>query len=186
MRIKSIATHLRPYLILARRRTTINHAFAAAVAPSDSYDEATVAGAISSLGMNPEKDLLCAYCHGAAETWDHIFATVKNSRFSGHGHRLGNLLPCCKPCNSSKGSKPWQTYLSSLPITDQERQARTDAINNYISTYAVDDAIVAASTDHERLDAIRLQVLELLAEGDRIAAKIRTEASNASADTPRP
>lgn len=172
--------------MLARRRTTINHAFAAAVAPSDSYDEATVAEAIRSLGMDPEKDLLCAYCHGAAETWDHVFATVKDSRFSGHGHRLGNLLPCCKPCNSSKGSKPWQTYLATLPITDQEREASTKAISNYIEAYASDDAIVAASPHHERLDAIRLQVLELLAEGDRIAARIRAETGAASADSLQP
>ncbi len=181
MKAKSIAAHLRPYVMLVRRRTTINHAFAAAVAPSDTYDEATVAGAIRTLGMDPEKDLRCAYCHGSAETWDHIFATVKDSRFSGHGHRLGNLLPCCKPCNSAKGSKPWQTYLLSLPMTDPERDARTSAISNYIATYGTDDAHVAASDDHERLDAIRLQVLELLAEGDLLAAKIRTEAAKAIA-----
>ena len=42
MKAKSIATHLRPYVMLARRRTTINHAFAAAVAPSDTYDESRV------------------------------------------------------------------------------------------------------------------------------------------------
>lgn len=181
MKAKSIATHLRPYVMLARRRTTINHAFAAAVAPSDTYDEARVAEAIKTLGMDPEEDLRCAYCYGAAETWDHIFATVKDSRFSGHGHRLGNLLPCCKPCNSAKGSKPWQCYLSSLPMTDREREVRTDAISNYITTYGKDDALIATSPDHDRLDAIRLQVLELLAEGDRLATKIRAEAATAIA-----
>lgn len=181
MKAKSIATHLRPYVMLARRRTTINHAFAAAVAPSDTYDESRVAEAIKTLGMNPEEDLRCAYCNNAAETWDHIFATVKDSRFSGHGHRLGNLLPCCKPCNSAKGSKPWQTYLSTLVMTDQERKVRTKAIANYIATYGDDDALIAASPDHDQLDAIRLQVLELLAEGDRLAAIIRAQAAKAIA-----
>lgn len=180
MRIKSINSHLRPYVMLARRRTTINHAFAAAVAPSDTYDEAAVAKAIRTLGMDPEDDLRCAYCGAKAETWDHIFATVRDSRFSGHGHRLGNLLPCCKPCNSAKGSKPWQTYLSTLSLPDQEREVRAKAIGNYIAAYAVDDALIAGSADHDRLDAIRLQVLELLAEGDRLASQIRADSAAGS------
>jgi hypothetical protein len=184
MRIKSISKHLRPYLMLARRRTTINHAFAAAVAPSDTFEEAIVAEAMTMLGMNPDDDLICAYCHGAAETWDHIFATVKDSRFSGHGHRLGNLLPCCKLCNSRKGNKPWQTHLSSLSMADDERKAREEAITNYIARYGVADTVASTSADHYRLDAIRLQVLELLVEGDRIAAKIR-QRTNAVPDPSR-
>lgn len=117
MRLKSIATHLRPYLMLARRRTTINHAFAAAVAPSDTYDEARTREALLVLGLNPDGELECAYCGELAETWDHVFATVRNSRFSGYGHRLGNLMPCCKPCNSRKGNKHWQAHLETLQLS---------------------------------------------------------------------
>lgn len=51
MRIRSIASHLRPYVMLARRRTTVNHAFAAAVEPSDTYDETTVFEAMLVLGL---------------------------------------------------------------------------------------------------------------------------------------
>jgi len=39
MRYKSIASHLRHYSMLGRRRTTINHAFASAAAPSDEFDD---------------------------------------------------------------------------------------------------------------------------------------------------
>lgn len=102
MRLKTIATHLRPYRMLASRRTTINHMFAAAIAPNDIFDEQRVREAMILLGNDPDGDLACAYCGNPAETWDHVFATVKNSRFSGHGHQLGNLLPCCKQCNSRK------------------------------------------------------------------------------------
>lgn len=177
MRIKSVASHLRPYLMLARRRTTINHAFAAAVAPSDIYHEGTVVEAMQTLGLDPSIDLLCAYCGNEAETWDHIFATVKDSRFSGHGHRLGNLLPCCKPCNSKKGNKAWDVHLSSLPMTDDERASRAAAISRYIASYGVSDAAPALSTDYIRLEEIRLQVLDLLAEGDSVASRIRSAAS---------
>lgn len=173
MRIKSIASHLRPYVMLARRRTTINHAFAAAVAPSDIYDEATVSEAMLVLGIDPSGDLDCAYCGCPAETWDHIFATVRNSRFSGHGHRLGNLLPCCKPCNSKKGNKPWSVHLRSLPIADDLRLKRESAIAAFLDRYGVSEHSILTSPDHDRLETIRLQVLDLLAEGDAVAARIR-------------
>ena len=173
MRIKSIVSHLRPYIMLARRRTTINHAFAAAVAPSDTYDEATVSEAMLVLGIDPSGDLGCAYCGERAETWDHIFATVRHSRFSGHGHRLGNLLPCCKPCNSKKGNKAWDAHLRSLAMADDLRGKREGAIASFIDRYGVLEPTIATSPDHDRLEAIRLQVLELLTEGDAIAARIR-------------
>jgi hypothetical protein len=172
MHIKSIASHLRPYIMLSRRRTTINHAFASAVAPSDSYDEHTVATAMRSLGLDPN-DLQCAYCGTDAETWDHVFATVKNSVFSGYGHRLGNLLPCCKPCNSRKGNKPWQAHMSTLPIGESEKNRRVAAISDYLDRYSVQEDAGEATPDHQRLEEIRTQVLHLLAEGDRVAARIR-------------
>ncbi|SFR81519.1 HNH endonuclease [Sphingomonas jatrophae] len=173
MRIKSIASHLRPYVMLARRRTTINHAFAAAVAPFDTYDEVTVARAMLVLGMDPGRDLDCAYCGEPAETWDHIHATVRNSRFSGYGHRLGNLLPCCKPCNSKKGSKAWDAHLRSLPMADDLRAERESAIAAFIDLYGYPEFTETDTPDHQRIEAIRLQVLDLLTEGDAIAARIR-------------
>lgn len=179
MRIKSIASHLRPYVMVARRRTTINHAFAAAVAPSDIYDEATVSEAMMMLGIDPSGDLDCAYCGEPAETWDHIFATVRNSRFSGHGHRLGNLLPCCKPCNSKKGNKAWHVHLRSLAMADDLRAKRESAIASFIDRYGVLEPAINTSPDHDRLEAIRLQVLELLTEGDAIAARIRQSSMSA-------
>ena len=74
MQLKSIASHLRPYRMLARRRTTINHMFAAAIAPHDLFDEERVREAVALLGNDPDSDLACAYCGELAETWDHVFA----------------------------------------------------------------------------------------------------------------
>lgn len=101
MRYPTVRNHLKPYVMVSRRKTTINHAFAAAIAPSDDYDVQRVRQALALLGQDPDQDLRCAYCGATAQTWDHVFATVKDSRFSGYGHRLGNLLPCCKFCNSA-------------------------------------------------------------------------------------
>ena len=173
MRYSTIAAHLRPYVMLRRRRTTINHAFAAAVAPNDVFDDETVRGAIIPLAQDPEADLRCAYCGAVAETWDHIFATVKSSQFSGNGHRIGNLLPCCKLCNSQKGNKLWSTYLSELKIPKDAYLLRHDLISSFIQKYSIADRPDSHSTDHEKLNLIRLQVLRLIGEGDQIAARIR-------------
>jgi hypothetical protein len=174
MRYTSIRTHLRPYVIVARRRTTINHAFAAAVAPHDEYDEARVRSAISQLGQNADSDLLCAYCGSQAQTWDHIFATVRDSRFSGHGHQLGNLLPCCKPCNSAKGNKHWRRYLEAKGGSDAT--VRAEAIERFLAANPTGGVFVQ-TPEHAQLDAIREQVISLLTEADKVAKTLRERAS---------
>lgn len=171
MHYTSVRSHLKPYVIVARRKTTINHAFAAAIAPSDEYIDERVREAVIALGQDPEQPLRCAYCDAPAKTWDHVFATVKDSHFSGHGHRLGNLLPCCKPCNSAKGNKNWRQYLEGLGLSDQvERSARIEA---YLSKYSVTDVLPKESPEYLRLLTIKKEVLALLAEADQLAKVIR-------------
>lgn len=171
MRYQSIRSHLKPYVIVARRKTTINHAFAAAIAPSDEYIDERIREAILLLGQDPDQPLHCAYCDAPAKTWDHVFATVKDSHFSGHGHRLGNLLPCCKSCNSAKGNKNWRQYLEGLGRSDQvERSAR---IESYLLKYSVIDVSPKESPEYVRLLAIKKEVLTLLGEADRLAKLIR-------------
>lgn len=171
MHYSSIRIHLRPYIIVSRRKTTINHAFAAAIAPNDKYDAERVRDAILILGQDPEKDLICAYCGTAAKTWDHIFATVRNSNFSGYGHRLGNLLPCCKQCNSAKGNKDWRSFISTLSLPDQSLQVAR--INSHIDKYNVKDSPTRNSPEYTRFLEIREQILSLLGEADELAKIIR-------------
>lgn len=172
MKYSTIKKHLQPYIIVTRRKTTINHAFAAAVAPHDNYDDGRIREAILKLGQDPELALNCVYCGKPAETWDHVFATVKNSEFSGQGHRLGNLLPCCKQCNSSKGSKNWQIYLKlRMPIDCDERIRKIAA---YLDLFNVQDELLKNSKDYEELMSLRNQVLDLLSHADLIAKKIRS------------
>lgn len=148
--------------------------FAAAVAPSDAYDPSRVRLALAILGADPNEDLECAYCGAGAHTWDHIFATVKDSRFSGHGHRLGNLLPCCKPCNSQKGNRHWEVHLASLPMASAERGLRAQRIEQYIREFHCVDEKPEASEDAQRLEEIRVSILALMAEGDLVAERIRS------------
>lgn len=175
MHYRSVRQHLRPYIMVARRRTTINHAFAAAIAPHDQYDEARVRHAVEMLGQSPDHPLLCAYCGAAASTWDHVNATVVASAFSGHGHRLGNLLPCCKPCNSAKGNKSWEAYVETL-ADDEARAERVRHIRNYLTAFGRRDPPPTHDPDYAKLQELRAEVLSLLAEADEIASRIRDRA----------
>lgn len=173
MRYKDIRRHLKPYSLKASRTTTINHAFAALVAPFDEYDEATVKEAVELLGQNPDADLKCVYCDARAETWDHVHATVKDKKFSGHGHRLGNLLPCCKPCNSKKGNKNWRSYIRSLGSSVEEIDGKERVIDAYLLRYSVIDRLPVGLTEYERLEEIKDKILGLFEEADELAKSIR-------------
>ncbi|MGB9153869.1 MAG: hypothetical protein WCD70_12390 [Alphaproteobacteria bacterium] len=175
MRFSDIKRHLKPYSIIASRTTTINHAFAAAVAPNDPFDVNKIRAALELLGQNPDDELTCAYCGQAAETWDHIHGTVKNKVFSGYGHRIGNLLPCCKPCNSKKGNKDWLSYLKGLKTTDEDRLKKEHTINNYITKYCSKDVIPQHLGEYQKLQLIKQEVIDLLAKADSLAAIVRNK-----------
>ena len=111
MKKEDIKKHLSIYSIYNKRRTTINHAFASSIAPSDSYDDIKVSEAISYLGQSANSVLKCVYCEDEAQTWDHVVGLVKNNELRGYGHQIGNLVPCCKECNSKKGSKDYKVFI---------------------------------------------------------------------------
>jgi hypothetical protein len=173
MKKTSIRGHLKPYCIYEKRATTINHAFASALSVADEYNEEKINSALRILGQDPNDELSCAYCGKPAETWDHIKALVENKEFSGHGHILNNLIPCCKQCNSKKGKKDWKDFLEKEHLDKPDRIKR---IQKYISQDNT-DLIHILNTDCKKemkeLDKIKKQVMELLKQGDIQAKAIR-------------
>src|SRR5262249_39203531 len=99
VKLADIRPHLRPYSIVQRRKTTINHAFASPLAPCDEYDEERLARAMAALGQDDLDALRCVYYGAGGETWDHLVGLVKNSEPNGYEHQVGNLVPCCRACN---------------------------------------------------------------------------------------
>ena len=175
MRFADIRGHLRPYSIAKRRTTTINHAFAAAIAPCDNYDEIEIRQAILLLGQDPDQDLRCVYCDALAETWDHVFATVSNKQFSGFGHRLGNLLPCCKQCNSKKGNKDWLVFLQSIVRSEELVARRSSLIRAHLERYGTRDAIPTGRSEFTELQRIHQTILQLFHEADKLAERLRRD-----------
>lgn len=180
MKRESLKNHLRAYSILGRRKTTINHAFASAIAPNDDFDDRLVIEALIALGQDPDSDLSCAYCNqNPAETWDHVFGLVKDQQFSGFGHTIGNLLPCCKQCNSSKGNRNWREFVSSRLIDESQRAAKINQLERYFSRYLENKYLAQAEIERicpEEMSQLREaqdKIVALMEHSDKIAIVLR-------------
>jgi endonuclease I len=178
MKKESIKSHLQPYSITKKRQTTINHAFASAIAPNDIYAENLVKEAVESLGQDPEEHLLCVYCGEPAETWDHVFGLVKNFKFSGYGHVIGNLLPCCKKCNSKKGNKHWEEFLNKKNKSNAALAVKVEILKRYFEKYLpekVDYERIKSicPVEIKRLESIKTKIIRSIKEADTIAERVR-------------
>ncbi|OBQ65276.1 HNH endonuclease [Mesorhizobium loti] len=179
MRLASIKKYLRHQSIMQRKSTFAN-AFASALAPFDEYSPEAAAEAIRDLGQDPEEDLVCAYCGQPAATWDHVFNRVIGGEFSGHGHRVRNLVPSCRTCNERKGQKSWREWLRVLAPSDEE--ARVVNFERFLSKAAIapftfDDMKHQAHDELTRYLEIRAEVFRLMKEADDLASIIRSRAS---------
>ncbi len=179
MKLADIRPHLRPYSIVQRRKTTINHAFASALAPCDEHDEKRLAQAMAALDQHDLDNLRCVYCGAPGETWDHLVGLVKNSELNGYGHQVGNLVPCCRACNSLKGNKDWREFLRSA-IPDTVKRAQVESmLGEYLRAFAVEVDRRRAQAEHktewDRYAQIKRQIFELMAEADRLAGQLRLQ-----------
>jgi len=177
MRANSIRKYLKPVSIYGSRSTTINHAFATALAPTSSYDERIIDEAMRALGQTAHDALTCVYCGSQATSWDHLVGLVKQKQLSGYGHQIGNLVPCCAQCNSRKGGKDWRDYLRETTTDDQVLASRTAMLERYLSRFAheiaLEDARQKAPTEFDEYERIRVQIFELMKEADVLAAQLR-------------
>ena len=174
---RSIRSHLKPYSIFQKRKTTINHAFASALAPNDNYDEQIIDEALEILGQNPNGSLHCVYCGGAAHTWDHLVGLVKDAQLRGYGHQIGNLVPCCRYCNSKKGSKDWRQFIESEIRDEGLRKALIARLETYLNRFAtpidIEQIEKSAPDDWAKYASIKNQIFELMIEADKVAERIR-------------
>jgi 5-methylcytosine-specific restriction endonuclease McrA len=163
---------LRP-LMITRRKGTIQSAFAAAIAPHDEYDEAEAKKLLLRLGQKADA-LTCVYCGASADSWDHVVGTVSDGEFTGVGHRLRNLVPCCSPCNTSKRGKSWRDYLNGLRQPASIRNKRVKRIKAHIKGCEKDSNKAWRNfPEYKQLQDKRDKILKLMEEGDELAETIR-------------
>lgn len=129
------------------------------------------------LGQNPDEPLTCVYCESNAQTWDHLVGLVKDSQLRGYGHQIGNLIPCCRDCNSQKGSKDWQEFINARISDENKRKEVTERIQSYLEKHAIPVDIERIKRDMpeewSRYNNIKVKIFELMKEADQIADSIR-------------
>ncbi len=167
-------------LDFSKRRTTIAHAFASALAPSEEFDQEKVEAALNALGQKNLQLLTCIYCGNLAQTWDHLENLVREGELNGYGHQLGNLVPCCRDCNSEKGGKPFRDYVSTLNLSPAEQADLITRLEKHLSLATpinTSDLEFESKDALDQFNAIRAQILKLMEEADRFAQILR-EKSN--------
>lgn len=97
----------------ALKRRKLKESSMFAVSPKDWWD------------LKARFDHRCAYC-GSDEklTFDHVVPLTR-----GGTHGIGNALPCCTICNSSKNNRTlveWRKYLKNLPAGDPRKIKLSD------------------------------------------------------------
>lgn len=175
---KSIRSHLASYSIFQKRKTTIAHAFASALAPSDAFNKEKVEAALDALGQKNLQRLTCVYCGKPAQTWDHLENLVKNGELNGYGHQIGNLVPCCRDCNSEKGGKPFSEYVGALNLSPAEKADLIARLAIHLSLAKPIDKSRMNKENREALDRfndIQKQILMLMKEADKYAMIIRAQ-----------
>ena len=77
-------------------------------------------------------ELKCAYCGAKATHLDHLHPLINDILPTGYGTDPGNLVPCCKDCNQSKGNDDWEVYMRSHQCkhVDQDIEKRITRIKN--------------------------------------------------------
>ena len=177
MKKEDIKRHLKTYSVYDKRRTTINHAFASAIAPSDTYNEKLMEEALIFLGQNPKEDLQCIFCHEEAETWDHLIGLVKNGELRGYGHQIGNLIPCCKKCNSKKGSKEFQRFINEHDKVVGDKEELIELLSNYQKKFAKEINLELlekkSPIEYKEFKEVKQKIFNLMEEADILANILR-------------
>ena len=82
----------------------------------------------------------CCFCGDSIDqktlSQDHLIPMNKTSLGL---HAWGNVVPCCRPCNSEKQQQPWQQFLEQK--FKLESVARIDRIHQFVSSKSYDPSL---------------------------------------------
>ena len=176
MLANTIKKHMGQYSIHRKRSTTIAHAFASALSPGRPADDTSIYSAMALLGQDTRSALNSANCLKSAENWDHLMPLVKDKQASGFGHQLGNLVPACRRCNSSKGGKGWRAFLrtTNIGVDKQKQQEMRIAENHRCFTSPVDYSTSEKRVPElwQELTQTKNRILDLMKHADSLAERI--------------
>jgi 5-methylcytosine-specific restriction endonuclease McrA len=137
--------------------------------------------ALTLLGMT-ENNVRCVYCGAVHTTWDHLRPIVVNQRPTGFISEIGNLVPACGPCNSSKRNEDWRTWMLGgadkspsrrSPEGLAERVARLDAYVAWRPPTHINFAALVGEEEWERYWSLSAEINVKLKEAQASADHMR-------------
>jgi HNH endonuclease len=176
------------------RKTSITNAFVSAIIPVIKPTPEEIADALEILGMTAET-VTCIYCGDKSSAWDHLRPIVVGRRPTGFISEIANLVPCCQPCNSSKGNKPWRTWMAgeapqssaSRNVPDlQSRIERLDAFERWRQPTHVDFAAIVGAQVYEDYWRELDRIIGEMEQSQRLADKLRAQIAAHGSWQPRP
>jgi hypothetical protein len=79
------------------------------------------------------------------------------------GHRLGNLVPTCKPCNGKKGGKDFREFLEENTAAISRIEEYMDS-RNYVPLEDNEQMKMILNTTHKELTALADRYITIINE----------------------
>ena len=102
-------------------------------------------------------DNTCAYCGQEATHLDHLNPMIRDNEPTGYGTDPGNLVPCCKKCNTPKSNMEWEDFMRSSKCEHKAKPNKTiqESIDERIQN--IRDFQTAIPAKHTDLTAVMKQ-----------------------------
>ena len=102
-------------------------------------------------------DNKCAYCGQEATHLDHLHPMIRDNEPTGYGTDPGNLVPCCKKCNTPKSNMEWEDFMRSSKCEHTAKPNKTlqESIDERIQN--IRDFQIAIPAKHTDLTAAMKQ-----------------------------
>ena len=91
---------------------------------------------------------------------------------------IGNLLPCCKRCNSEKGNKNYKDFLLGKTGNKKQAEERIKKITAYIQKYIPEELSYEEIKNRcpeeiDKYEKLKDEIFSLMREADSVATAIR-------------
>lgn len=97
--------------------------------------------------------------------------------FRGFGHQIGNLVPCCKKCNSKKGSKEFDKFINQHDNIYFDKNELIELLSKYQMKFAkeIDLDLLKEKTpdEYKAFLKVKQEIFDLMEQADILADKLR-------------
>ena len=102
---------------------------------------------------------------------------MRKGKLNGYGHQVGNLVPCCRDCNSQKGGKSFRDFINAnADLTEAEKSNLILRLETHLALAKPIKEFDRNPEEQEALTkflALQNQIFCLMQEADKYAQTLR-------------